>query len=42
VVRDVAVSKKDEILSPVRGISEDFVPTSHDIRGGGEKGLESQ
>jgi glycosyltransferase involved in cell wall biosynthesis len=42
VVRDVAVSKKDEILSPVRGISENFVPTSRDIRGGGEKGLESQ
>ncbi len=42
VVRDVAASEKDEILSPVRGISEDFVPTSRDIRGGGEKGLESQ
>jgi glycosyltransferase involved in cell wall biosynthesis len=42
VVRDVAVSKKDEILSPIRGISEDFVPTPRDIRGGGEKGLESQ
>ena len=42
VVRDVAASKKDGILSPVRGSSEEFVPTSHDIRGGGEKGLESQ
>jgi len=42
VVRDVAASKTDEISFRSRGVRDDFVPTSHDIRGGGHKGLESQ
>jgi glycosyltransferase involved in cell wall biosynthesis len=41
VVRDVAASKTDEIIFSTRGAPDDFAPTSHDIRDGGQTGLES-